>query len=122
MGVEPLTSRATTWRSNQLSYTHHAASSLARLQGLEPRTHGLEGRCSFQLSYRRKNLRRTGLIIRENRGFCQLLFLYFVKLWLDKRYNFGLRRLALFQRQNGTTGGAASRKTWAARVEHQTAI
>ena len=26
---------------------------LARLQGLEPRTHGLEGRCSIHLSYRR---------------------------------------------------------------------
>ena len=50
IGVEPTTSRATTWRSNQLSYIHHL---LARLKGLEPLTYCLEGSCSIQLSYQR---------------------------------------------------------------------
>ena len=42
-------SRATIWRFNQLSYTHH----MARLKGLEPLTHCLEGSCSIHLSYKR---------------------------------------------------------------------
>ena len=60
IGFEPTTSRATTWRSNQLSYIHHL---LARLKGLEPLTYCLEGSCSIQLSYWRieKVERVTGI-------------------------------------------------------------
>ncbi len=49
--IELTTSRATIWRSNQLSYTRHI---LVRLKRFELLTHGLEGRCSIQLSYRRE--------------------------------------------------------------------
>ena len=48
--IELTTSRATIWRSNQLSYARHR---LVRLKRFELLTHGLEGRCSIQLSYRR---------------------------------------------------------------------
>ena len=38
----------------QLNYTHHIGTErLARLKGLEPLTHCLEGSCSIHLSYRR---------------------------------------------------------------------
>ena len=50
--IELTTSRATIWRSNQLSYTRHI---LVRLKRFELLTHGLEGRCSIQLSYRRNS-------------------------------------------------------------------
>jgi hypothetical protein len=49
-GLEPATSRATTWHSNQLSYTHH----MVRLKRLGLPAYCLEGSCSIQLSYRRK--------------------------------------------------------------------
>ena len=61
VGFEPTVSSATNWRFNQLSYTHH----MARLKGLEPLTHCLEGSCSIHLSYGRTLLSHGVLIWRQ---------------------------------------------------------
>ena len=56
-GLEPSASRATIWRASQLRHTHHKIieiKSQTCSKGFEPPTHGLEGRCSIQLSYRLK--------------------------------------------------------------------
>ena len=57
MGLEPTTTRTTIWRSSQLNYIHHINininKKMVRPEGFEPPTHGLEGRCSIQLSYER---------------------------------------------------------------------
>ena len=65
-GLEPVTSRTTIWRSTdwtiptisgiQASRTIYLAFSKARLERLELPTHCLEGSCSIQLSYRRKQI------------------------------------------------------------------
>jgi hypothetical protein len=73
-GIEPSTSGATTRHSNHLSYTHH--SYLARLQGFEPGTYGLEVRCSIQLSYRRilivRPIRRRLMVITPLNNFVKI--------------------------------------------------
>ncbi len=67
-------------------------------QGFEPRTHGLEGRCSIQLSYEPKMERMMRIELTLSAWKAEVLPLNYIRKNLERKTRFELATLALARR------------------------